>query len=296
MSEYSGQSAEEAQIRWSLITLFPLINAGTEFDLPAFYLMVKAAGFDAVDICDLDFKGHSEEQVKKAIEDAGLCVACYVGFPKLKLGDTQATEGTAKQVRRDIDRARAMGAGLYMYAPNVQHEDAINHSREALREALANGMALAVEYATHHQMTVIIEESPNIDIPMCGIDDIRALLDATDGLRLAFDSGNMLPVYEDPVEFYEKTRGRMSHMHVKDMRYSNVILPGYGEGDLCVDGRRVYGVLHGEGIIDFTALFSLIKHSEYKGYLAVEYIPQSNDFECEMSFCLRRLQKVWAES
>ena len=80
------------------------------------------------------------------------------------------------------------------------------------------------------------------------------MLQSVEGLEFVFDTANMLPNGEDPQESYEKLKGRISHVHLKDV----VLLPWEHlpkHAEYTPDGKLMVVVVWGEGLIPVQSIY-----------------------------------------
>lgn len=146
-------------------------------------------------------------------------------------------------------------------------------TREQHREGLAANLSAACKYAEDKEITICIEDFPSTDIPMCAAKDIDYLLDHVDGLKLTYDSANMLVEGEKEQDYYEHFKDRIGYCHLKDVRMAN---ESDTIGDVLRDGRKMVTTYHGEGMIDFPAVIGWFKRDGYQGYMSVEYAPDGD--------------------
>ena len=123
--------------------------------------------------------------------------------------------------------------------------------------ALARGLGL--EPTFHHHAATYVETPAEID---------RLLRDTSVGLTL--DSGHLLLAGGDALEGFDRWRGRINHIHIKDVDTS--VLPRAGRGpdalrQLWED--RAFTAL-GDGDLDVAGLMDRIVAGGYDGYLVVE--------------------------
>lgn len=121
-----------------------------------------------------------------------------------------------------------------------------------------------MKLAFHHHMGTCIQTAAETD----------RLLDETDPayVFLNYDCGHFYFAGEDPVALLQKYISRTAHIHLKDIRPTVLqqvkdekwsFLEGVKQGVFTVPGDP-------EGCIDFEGLFSIIKQSDYKGWIVVE--------------------------
>ena len=109
---------------------------------------------------------------------------------------------------------------------------------------------------------------------MCTIADVAALLDGVPGLQLVYDSANMLAMGEDPLCYHDHFADRVGYYHLKD-----VIITDDPSGDAMYNGKYLLAVRIGTGLMDFPAILSKAKASDYSGYLSVEYTPRGEEWQ-----------------
>ena len=123
--------------------------------------------------------------------------------------------------------------------------------------ALARGLGL--EPTFHHHAATYVETPAEID---------RLLGDTSVGLTL--DSGHLLLAGGDPLEGFDRWRGRINHIHLKDVDTS--VLPrAAGRPDALrrLWEDRAFTAL-GDGDLDVAGLMDRIVAGGYDGYLVVE--------------------------
>jgi inosose dehydratase len=147
--------------------------------------------------------------------------------------------------RPDATRASALGADEFKRAA-----ERIQHAAERARSA-------GVEAAFHpHTATYI--ESP---------DEVAALLEATD-VSIAFDTGHTVVGGGDPVELAREARGRITHLHLKDVDQS--VLARIRSQELTVEQAWESGLFceFGTGAVDFPAVLTAL--DGFAGWAVVE--------------------------
>ncbi|MBX3239279.1 MAG: myo-inosose-2 dehydratase [Chitinophagaceae bacterium] len=121
-----------------------------------------------------------------------------------------------------------------------------------------------MKLAFHHHMGTCIQTKA----------ETERLLNETDpeNVWLNYDCGHFYFAGEDPVACLEQFISRTAHIHLKDIRPHILqkvkdnrmsFLDAVRDGVFTVPGDK-------EGCIDFPALFSIIKKSDYTGWLVVE--------------------------
>lgn len=93
------------------------------------------------------------------------------------------------------------------------------------------------------------------------------------GLKLTYDTANMLVAGEEPKAYYEQFKDHIGYCHLKDVRIAE---GDESVGDIMSDGRKMITAIHGPGIIDFKSVLEWFKRDRYDGYLSVEYAADGN--------------------
>ncbi len=121
--------------------------------------------------------------------------------------------------------------------------------------AAAEGMAIAY----HHHMGSVVQSETEID---------RLMAQTGPSLHLLLDTGHAVFAGADPVALARRHRGRIAHVHCKDVRQA--VLSEAQRNDRSFLDSVVAGVftVPGDGVVDFPAV--LAELSGYDGWLVVE--------------------------
>ena len=239
---------------------------------------VAVAGYDAVDLGPRGLFGTGRALADALAEHGLLLCGAWIDLP-LTGGDAEfdAALARALPVLEDLALLASIQDGP---PPRPTLADAGDESRRArpgggpdleadgrawaaLVEhlecvcALARGLGL--EPTFHHHAATYVETPAEID---------RLLRDTSVGLTL--DSGHLLLAGGDALEGFDRWRGRINHIHLKDVDTS--VLPRAGRGpdalrQLWED--RAFTAL-GDGYLDVAGLMDRIVAGGYDGYLVVE--------------------------
>ena len=239
---------------------------------------VAAAGYDAVDLGPRGLFGTGRALADALAEHGLLLCGAWIDLP-LTGGDAEfdAALARALPVLEDLALLASIQDGP---PPRPTLADAGDESRRArpgggpdleadgrawaaLVEhvecvcALARGLGL--EPTFHHHAATYVETPAEID---------RLLGDTSVGLTL--DSGHLLLAGGDPLEGFDRWRGRINHIHLKDVDTS--VLPrAAGRPDALrrLWEDRAFTAL-GDGDLDVAGLMDRIVAGGYDGYLVVE--------------------------
>jgi inosose dehydratase len=128
----------------------------------------------------------------------------------------------------------------------------------ALAEHVAKrGLALAY----HHHMGTVVESAAEID---------RLMAATGPAVGLLLDTGHLAYAGADPLAVAERHRGRINHVHCKDVRPA--VLDRVRRDDASFLDAVVEGVftVPGDGAIDYAPLLALLAGAGYRGWLVVE--------------------------
>ena len=118
-----------------------------------------------------------------------------------------------------------------------------------------------VQLAYHHHVGTVVQSAADID---------RLMETTPDDVRLLLDTGHALYAGADPVAMARTHRGRIGHVHCKDVR--RAIL----ERSLNRDSSFLAAVLNGvftvpgDGCVEFPSVLSTLRDADYEGWLVVE--------------------------
>lgn len=226
-------------------------------EIQSFIDLTAKTGFKKIDLIFQTIQLAGKEKIRKILENSGLTLNCiiYMGIAE---NDDDIPEA--------VETAQYFGCKKIMLVPGQTTDD-----RTEAFERMVRVYTEIVNLAAPKGIVCVIEDDPNINIPMATREELDALLNAVPGLRVVYDSANMLPVGDDPVSYYKYFADRVSHIHIKDMQIADTQPEGYANPG--TDGRFYINAPHKTGVVDFDALFSVIKKSGYDDTLAIEYVP-----------------------
>lgn len=231
----------------------------------------KAAGFVAYDASASDAEFASREEVLRLCADAGLEIADYIHWVHMTAPTDEGVLAAIESGKQAVHTALAHGTKMMMIVENVVPQDLAGMTREAALAKLQYALGQIASYAADYGVTVMVEDYPAPQLPMCSSAEMSTLLDGADGLKLILDTGNMLAQKEDTVAFYEKLKDYVVHVHLKDIEYPE----NATSGDIDCDGRRIRNAQHGQGVVDFATLLPKLKADGFDGYVTVEYGPHA---------------------
>jgi inosose dehydratase len=247
-----------------------LRELGGETPLETCLAEAREAGFEGMEL------GHKfprePEALKAALAPYGL--ACVSGWYSAELLNRPAEE-EMKALRPHLDLLKAMGSDVLVFAEtsNAIHGDRTKPLSQ--RPVMKSGewaefgrrvtqvaertLAEGVRLVYHHHKGTIVESEADID----------AFMDATgEAVHLLLDTGHATWGGADPAKLARRYRGRISHVHTKDVR-SEVMERARVENWSFLDSviAGVYTV-PGDGMVDFVSVFRELPG--YHGWVVVE--------------------------
>ena len=245
-------------------------SQGIEFN--KMFDKAKSAGFSAYDASENDLRFASHREVCRLCEDAGLEIADYIHWMHVTTPDNVKFREAVDGAKAAVHTALEHGTNRLMIVENIFHEDLAAMSRADAMNKLVDAFSEIVGYAALYGVTVMFEDFPSPALPLCTSSECGELLRSVPGLKLVFDTANMLVLDDDPVEFYTKLRQYVAHVHLKDVVYTTSPDPSLTGGRK----KMISRTLHGQGIVDFMTLFKLLRADNYDGFATVEYSPSEN--------------------
>lgn len=188
------------------------------------------------------------EEWKKKLQEAGVEILSFgvEGFGK-----------NHKANKKKFEFARAMGFPVFTASPAADSFDSL---KELTKE-------YGVKIAIHNH-------GPE-DLAYGKLDQVlRALDGRPDAIGACVDTGHVIRVGEDPVEWIKKLGSRVHDVHLKDASAPNK-----------------YEIL-GQGKLDILATLKALKEIKFDGLLALEYELNPKDPIADMKACLEAVREA----
>lgn len=234
--------------------------------------LIHDAGYEAVDITSIEIQVLGLDKVKEILDNNGLQVSSFIHFDTYADMEISRFTEHIENGKRAVNITRALKCKTLMLVPQAQ-ESIEEYSGEQIRKQFISYWNPIVAYASLENIHCVVEDTPDLRLSFCTMDEMEKVLDGVPGLEVVYDSGNMLLVDENPVEFYEKFAGKVKHIHLKDMRYAK---KGEERADVAKNGRKMTVAPTGMGLVDLSEVLASIKTHHYDGYLTVEFTPDDN--------------------
>ena len=237
-------------------------------DYEALLALARRSGFRAVEITAFEIQFMGVEKVREILKRCGLEVSSYIHLGQFVDLDPAVCSLAIADGKAAIDIGLSLGTKVVMMVP-IAHERIAECGRQAMSDQMVDTWRPIVEHATRKSIHVVVEDYPELRIPLCTTEELRYVMDRVPNLKMVYDSGNCLLVGEDPVKVYDTFADRIVHIHLKDMR---IVKDGERPlVDTALDGTKMAGALHGKGLVDLETLMAHIRKNGYEGYLTAEY-------------------------
>ena len=235
------------------------------------FRLAKQAKIPHVDVMNINKK--DLELYCAAIQETGVRVYVYI----MRVSFLGSCNKRNRAIEKGLKIADRLGAKYMMIVPYC-FPDAYRAKKfgaAEVKKRMIEGFRYAVCRAKPLDIRVCFETTPHDASCLSGAQDCMDVLDAVSGLEFVFDTANMLPHGDDPLEAYEMLKDRISHVHLKDvvLRSEKHILP---HSEHTPDGKQMKCVVWGTGIIPVFELYNRMIADGYQGQFAVEYVHPEN--------------------
>lgn len=229
------------------------------------------------------------EDYKNAMKKTGVKIYCYISVVSF----FENEEKIRQNLEREMQNAVAVGASLFMIVPYYTMIDTRNAKRMGKLETqnkLITGFRLAVTIGEKYDLPVCFETTPQDAICLSGTEDCKYILKQVPGLKFVFDTANMLPHGDDPIEAYENLKPYIVHTHLKDVTLSK---PSFSlmEQEITHDGKLMQCTVLGEGVIPIKQIYERMIADGYVGTFALEYARPSHKV-CDMEMHIKQVKKM----
>lgn len=256
-------------MKLSMMTLATTIPGTEPIGLEQVFRLVKQAGMDMVDVSSIEIQFSGIDIPKELAENTLECQT-YISFLKLPQMTEEGRALAVSEWRAAVDQAVVLGAKILMCAPSGYQEEVQGYSRRQIADALVDCLREIVAYAKEKEITVVIEDAPDVNLPMCKSDELLYILNRVPDLKMVYDSGNMIAWNEDPISYFDRVSDRVELIHIKDVKHCVDSTPF---SEQCADGRKFMTTFFGEGEVDLKRLLKHTYESGYRGGYTLEYPP-----------------------
>lgn len=248
---------------WSVASA---VQAG-EMDLMSFIDFAAAQTVAGVELLDAFWSDAEREipLVKARMSDAGLEMAVYSISNNFIRPDARERQRELDDLKRGVDTALALDVNLMRVFSGSYREGV---SQEEGMSWILEGLTAGAAYAERQSVTLALENHGRF---AGRSDQLRDIIEGVGSLalRVNLDTGNFLPVGQDPLEAARDLANLIVLAHLKDMRRAAPDEPGHVFAD--PDGQLLTGSVIGEGLVDLPAMLALLEEIGYSGWLSLEY-------------------------
>lgn len=218
------------------------------------------AGFQYIDISHPMILAIGADNMEQLLEKYHLQINCLTYLNVLE---------SEEQLPVVMELAQRFDCKKMMLVPGIAEGE-----KDTIYQKMVNAFRKIVKEAEKYGITCMIEDDPDVRLPMCSTAEMHALFDAVPGLQMVYDTANMLVNGEEPLDYYEEFAEYVRHVHLKDIIVTEQQPEGHA--DLGIDGRFYMNAPHGKGVIQFDAILDTLQQHGYNDTLAVEFVPQKD--------------------
>ncbi len=250
----------------SMYSLVAAVQAG-RMDLMGFIDYAAAQGVAGVELLDIFWTDAEREipLVKARIADAGLDVAVYSISNNFIQPEASDRVRELADLRRGVDIALELGVDLLRVFSGSAREGV---SQEQGMAWILEGLTAGADYAASRGVTLALENHGRFAGRSNQVRDIIEQV-GSPALRVNLDTGNFLPVGQDPVEAAQELADWVVLVHLKDLNLAQSGETGHVFTDPA--GRSLTGSVVGEGLIDLAGIYSVLDGAGYAGWYSLEY-------------------------
>lgn len=238
-----------------------------QLDLMGFVDYAAAQDVAGVELLDIFWSDAERElpQVKRRIADAGLEMAVYSISNNFIQPEAGARAAELVALKRGVDIALELGVDMLRVFSGSARDDVSEDEGEAW---ILEGLSAGAAYAETRGVTLALENHGRF---AGRSDQVRAIIErvGSPALRVNFDTGNFVPIGQDPVEAARELADRVALVHLKDIRLAHEDEAGHVFAG--ADGRMLTGSVIGAGLVDLAGLRAVLDGAGYEGWWSLEY-------------------------
>jgi len=271
----------------SMYSCVRAVQAG-RLDLMGFVDYAAAQGVAGVELLDIFWTDAGREipAVKARIVAAGMDVAVYSISNNFIQPRASERAQELSDLKRGVDIALELGTDIMrVFSGNAREGVSQAQGMDWILEGLFAGAA----YAESQGVTLALENHGKF---AGRSDQVRDIIDAvaSPALRVNLDTGNFLPVGQNPTEAAKHLADMVVLAHLKDMR------PASGDEASHVfadpDGQLLTGCVIGAGLVDLPAIRAVMEDADYAGWWSLEYEGAEEPLEIGVPRSLAAARKI----
>lgn len=229
--------------------------------------LAKSLGVDLLEVSSGNIATIGKEEIKRLFDESGMGVSEICAY-----FDWGRKAISAEDVAM-LDTAEYLGANKMLVIPGFHAE---NDSADERERQTQNMIAAINAYAKEAEKRGVLLVMEDFDSPLaafCNIEGVARFLDNVPKLDFALDTGNFLPSGESVFAAFERFKGRIRHVHLKDRATSD---PHDGTDAREINGIKMYPCPVGSGEIDIAGIIGKIKETGYDGTYTAEFYGSPN--------------------
>ena len=228
----------------------------------------KKLGISALEVSCGNAEGRAKETAAK-LAAAGLGVTTMPSYFHFD-SDTDV-RAQAETIFAD---AKTIGAGTLLVIPGFIPEGA---DPEACTRQIIDCVKRLAELADKAGLSLTMEDFDNERSPISTSSGLLRFMDAVPGLTACFDTGNFYFAGEDALAAYDRLKGRIGHVHLKDRARG----AEFGKEErLTLSGSPMHPSPVGAGLIPIEELLERFKADGYSGAYTIEHYGAEPMLEC----------------
>ena len=241
-------------------SLYTAFSSGKR-TLADWFRLAAALGLDGADISVAHL--HSLDSayldgLRRQAHDAGVVIAGMVTYTDFTHPDPAERQRHRQELRQYIDVAARLGVGFLRVTagqkhPGVARADGVAWAADGLSAWVdaANAAGVTLVYENHaigYVWTYFdFSQTAPVFLEICA-------RTADSGLKLLFDTANLLAVNNDPLAVLEAVLPRVAAVHVSDIKRAGEFEP----------------VLLGTGVTPLKAIFDRLRAAGFDGWISLE--------------------------
>jgi len=250
----------------SMYSCVRAVQAG-QLDLMGFIDYAAGQGVAGVELLDIFWTDAEREipQTKRRIAEAGMEAAVFSISNNFIQPAASERRRELNELKRGVDIALELGTDILRVFSGSARDDVTQEQGMAW---ILEGLTAGAAYAKARGVTLALENHGQF---AGRSDQVRGIIDAVDSpaLRVNLDTGNFLPVGQNPAEAAADLADLVVLAHLKDMRLAK----GDEAGHVFANpgGQLLTGCVIGDGLVDLAAIRAVMESAGYDGWWSLEY-------------------------
>lgn len=229
--------------------------------------LASETGFSYIDTTKI---GYNEIKSRlKSLDKYNVSIYCHIEIVSLFAKENELRE----ELQAQLEKAKLLKAQKLMiipYKPFFDVKKAKKIGPDKTMETMVNGFKIASEMSAKVGIPVCFETTPHDILRLSSNDDCDFILKQVPGLQFVFDTANMLPHGDNPLDAFKLLHERADYVHLKDVCLTEP-KKSLMEQETLPDGKIMKCCVWGEGVIPVREIYEKFKQSGYAGRFAVEY-------------------------